>query len=134
MAATNEDGHLRLLNLCTKESWWRVPHLVKLNLLLLVPFFSSYVGGFDGSMLNGIQTVTQWQECQSKFHHAVCMGCGLTTAVQISIILAAPCLVSWSTCKSSVAQSPYLSLLGVRIGSDAVFPFSSAPLPSLSVQ
>jgi hypothetical protein len=28
----------------------------------MVPFFTSYVGGFDGSMLNGIQTVSQWQK------------------------------------------------------------------------
>lgn len=65
MSSSNEDGELRLLKLCTQESWWRVPHLVRLNLLLLVPFFASYVGGFDGSMLNGIQTVAQWQEGES---------------------------------------------------------------------
>ncbi|OAL52923.1 general substrate transporter [Pyrenochaeta sp. DS3sAY3a] len=64
--ASTEDGDLRLLQLCSKESWWRVPHLVKLNLLLMIPFLSSYVGGFDGSMLNGIQTVPKWQE---DFNH-----------------------------------------------------------------
>ncbi|GKT54489.1 hexose transporter protein [Colletotrichum tofieldiae] len=61
--ASAERGGLRLLELCTTESWWRVPHLVKLNLLLFVPFLTSYVGGFDGSMLNGVQTLTHWQEC-----------------------------------------------------------------------
>lgn len=64
--ASQENGELRLLQLCTKESWWRVPHLIKLNLLLLVPFFSSYIGGFDGSMLNGVQTVSHWQECKAR--------------------------------------------------------------------
>ncbi|KAH8652970.1 general substrate transporter [Ilyonectria robusta] len=54
------------MQLCTKESWWRVPHLMKLNLMLLIPFFTSYIGGFDGSMLNGIQTVSHWQE---DFNH-----------------------------------------------------------------
>lgn len=57
---------LGVQQLCIKESWWRVPHLIKLNLLLFVPFLSSYVGGFDGSMLNGVQTLRHWQEC--KFH------------------------------------------------------------------
>ncbi|KAL3487866.1 general substrate transporter [Aspergillus germanicus] len=57
-----ENSELRIQQLCTKESWWRVPHLLKLNLILLVPFVSSYVGGFDGSMLNGVQTVQQWKE------------------------------------------------------------------------
>lgn len=60
--ADTEDGFMRLRELCTKKSWWRVPHLIKLNLLLLVPFVTSYVGGFDGSMLNGIQTLPKWQE------------------------------------------------------------------------
>ncbi|KAL6408636.1 hypothetical protein AUP68_07580 [Ilyonectria robusta] len=64
--STNEDGELRLMQLCTKESWWRVPHLVKLNLMLLIPFFTSYIGGFDGSMLNGIQTVSHWQEGEAQ--------------------------------------------------------------------
>jgi hypothetical protein len=45
------------------KPWWRTPHLLKLNALLMVPFFSSYVSGYDGSMVNGIQTLPQWQEC-----------------------------------------------------------------------
>ncbi|KAI9162771.1 Lactose permease [Paramyrothecium foliicola] len=42
--------------------WWKVPHLLKLNLLLLVPLISSYISGFDGSMLNGMQSLPVWQE------------------------------------------------------------------------
>jgi hypothetical protein len=60
--ASTEIGELRLLDHCTDKSWWRVPYLIRLNMLLMVPFFTSYVGGFDGSMLNGIQTVSQWQK------------------------------------------------------------------------
>jgi hypothetical protein len=56
------DTEFRVHELCTKQSWWKVPHLVKLNIMLLVPFFSSYIGGFDGSMLNGVQTLKHWQE------------------------------------------------------------------------
>ncbi|CAG7919678.1 unnamed protein product [Penicillium olsonii] len=62
MEPTSENSEFRIQEFCTKERWWRVPHLVKLNLILLVPFVSSYVGGFDGSMLNGVQTVQQWKE------------------------------------------------------------------------
>ena len=56
------DTEFRVQELCTKQSWWNVPHLVKLNIMLMVPFFSSYIGGFDGSMLNGVQTLKHWQE------------------------------------------------------------------------
>ncbi|KAI1060978.1 hypothetical protein LB507_010156 [Fusarium sp. FIESC RH6] len=41
--------------------WWRVPHLLKLNLLLLVPLVSSGAIGYDGSMMNGLQTLPQWR-------------------------------------------------------------------------
>ncbi|RKK84941.1 hypothetical protein BFJ71_g14338 [Fusarium oxysporum] len=59
--ASAENDELRLLKLCTNETWWKVPHLVRLNMLLFVPFLTSYVGGFDASVLNGMQTVQHWQ-------------------------------------------------------------------------
>ncbi|KAK7420352.1 hypothetical protein QQX98_002775 [Neonectria punicea] len=42
--------------------WYRTPHLIRLNLLLLVPLVSSGAIGYDGSMMNGLQTLPQWQE------------------------------------------------------------------------
>ncbi|EWZ28275.1 hypothetical protein AU210_012190 [Fusarium oxysporum f. sp. radicis-cucumerinum] len=42
--------------------WYRVPHLVKLNILLLVPLMSSASIDYDGSMMNGLQTLPQWRE------------------------------------------------------------------------
>ncbi|KAF4984050.1 hypothetical protein FZEAL_663 [Fusarium zealandicum] len=42
--------------------WYRTPHLLKLNLLLLVPLVSSGAIGYDGSMMNGLQTLPQWRE------------------------------------------------------------------------
>ncbi|KAI1253664.1 hypothetical protein MGN70_004056 [Eutypa lata] len=44
------------------KPWYRVPHLIKLNLCLLVPLFSSASDGYDGSMMNGLQTLPQWRE------------------------------------------------------------------------
>lgn len=41
--------------------WYRVPHLLKLNLLLLIPLVSSGAIGYDGSMMNGLQTLPQWR-------------------------------------------------------------------------
>ncbi|CAI4214114.1 unnamed protein product [Parascedosporium putredinis] len=42
-------------------SWWTVRHLLLLNLMLLVPSLSSATIGFDGAMMNGLQTVEQWR-------------------------------------------------------------------------
>lgn len=32
--------------------WWQVPHLLKLNLILLVPLLSSAVAGYDGMYIH----------------------------------------------------------------------------------
>ncbi|KAJ5292305.1 uncharacterized protein N7443_008258 [Penicillium atrosanguineum] len=44
------------------RSWLRVPHLLQLNLILLVPLLSSAVAGYDGSLMNGLQSIAEWKE------------------------------------------------------------------------
>ncbi|CCF44158.1 lactose permease [Colletotrichum higginsianum] len=44
------------------KPWYLTPHLLKLNLLLLVPLLSSASVGYDGSMMNGLQTLPQWRQ------------------------------------------------------------------------
>ncbi|KAK6209867.1 lactose permease [Colletotrichum tabaci] len=41
--------------------WYRTKHLLLLNLTLLIPMLSSASVGFDGAMMNGLQTLTQWR-------------------------------------------------------------------------
>ncbi|KAK1470136.1 lactose permease [Colletotrichum cuscutae] len=41
--------------------WYRTKHLLLLNLTLLVPMLSSASVGFDGAMMNGLQTIKQWR-------------------------------------------------------------------------
>ncbi|KAF7713089.1 MFS-type Sugar/inositol transporter [Penicillium ucsense] len=43
------------------DHWWRHPNLRTLNFLLLIPLLSIFSQGFDGSMMNGLQSVTHWQ-------------------------------------------------------------------------
>ncbi|KAL2786510.1 hypothetical protein BJX66DRAFT_342104 [Aspergillus keveii] len=62
-----------------EQPWYRVPHLLRLNLLLMVPLLTSYLVGFDGSMLNGIQTVPAWQ---SDFDNPSGGILGLVTTAQ----------------------------------------------------
>ncbi|UPK92813.1 hypothetical protein LCI18_003748 [Fusarium solani-melongenae] len=80
MAPAIEHDEMRLSALCTKKSWWHVPHLIKLNLLLMIPFLTSYVGGFDGSNLNGLQTLEHWQE---YFNHPRRSRLGLMANMQV---------------------------------------------------
>ncbi|KAI1013722.1 hypothetical protein LB503_010526 [Fusarium chuoi] len=45
----------------TELPWYRTKHLLLLNLMLLIPLLSSSAVGYDGSMMNGLQTLPQWR-------------------------------------------------------------------------
>ncbi|RXG44375.1 hypothetical protein VDGE_04974 [Verticillium dahliae] len=44
------------------KPWYRTPHLIKLNLLIMIPLISSASIGYDGSMMNGLQSLPQWRK------------------------------------------------------------------------
>ncbi|KAI1271845.1 hexose transporter [Xylaria sp. FL0933] len=72
----------------TDRYWFQQPHLLKLNLLLLVPLLSSSVAGYDGSLMNGLQSLEQWQ---SYFGNPRGATLGLVNAAQsIGSVLALP--------------------------------------------
>lgn len=56
--------HIKVLDLVPKHdcAWYRVPHLLWLNLKMTVPMMTGFLIGFDSSMLNGIQAVPKWIE------------------------------------------------------------------------
>jgi Arabinose efflux permease len=41
--------------------WYTIPHLRELNLIILSLLMYSGTVGYDGSMMNGLQSLTQWQ-------------------------------------------------------------------------
>ncbi|KAH6884281.1 general substrate transporter [Thelonectria olida] len=43
------------------KPWFRTKHLLQLNLLLVIPLLSASALGFDGAMMNGLQTLPQWR-------------------------------------------------------------------------
>ncbi|KAI6082026.1 hexose transporter [Hypoxylon rubiginosum] len=46
----------------TDKWWFQQRHLFRLNLLLIVPLLSSAVSGYDGSLMNGLQSLQQWND------------------------------------------------------------------------
>lgn len=44
------------------KPWYKVPHLLKLNLSLVVLFISGVYNGYDNSVLNGLQSVPEWRD------------------------------------------------------------------------
>ncbi|KAJ5881343.1 general substrate transporter [Penicillium soppii] len=71
-----------------QKSWFRIPHLLHLNFILLVPLLSPAVGGYDGSLMNGLQALPSW-----KFYFRTPQGqtMGVVNAAQsIGSVLALP--------------------------------------------
>ncbi|CAE6430070.1 unnamed protein product [Rhizoctonia solani] len=85
-----------------KGRWWEHSHILTLNLLLVVPLATSYANGFDGSMMNGLQSVQQWKD---YFGNPSSKDLGLFNAIQsIGALCGTP-------------FAPYVTdILGRRIG------------------
>jgi hypothetical protein len=45
-------------------TWWKHRGLRKLYLMMPILFLGSTINGYDGSLLNGLQTMTPWQDCE----------------------------------------------------------------------
>ena len=60
-------------------TWWRSPGLRSLYLMMPILFLGSTVNGYDGSLLNGLQTSKQWQ---TYFNNPTGSTLGLFTAIQ----------------------------------------------------
>ncbi|KAF6814203.1 hypothetical protein CMUS01_12691 [Colletotrichum musicola] len=72
----------------TDKYWFQQQHLLRLNLLLLIPLLSSSVAGYDGSLMNGLQSLQQWRE---YFGHPTGVKLGVVNAAQsIGSVLALP--------------------------------------------
>ncbi|KAJ4152462.1 hypothetical protein NW754_004258 [Fusarium falciforme] len=80
------------------KPWYRVPHLLKLNALLLVPLLTSYVSGFDGSLLNGMQSLPSWNE---DFDHPSGSVLGIVSTIQVI---------------GGIAALPFAPMLADRLG------------------
>ncbi|EXJ77399.1 hypothetical protein A1O3_09625 [Capronia epimyces CBS 606.96] len=48
------------------KPWYRTRHLLLLNCILLIPWLSATAYGFDGSMMNGLQSLPQWRNYFDK--------------------------------------------------------------------
>ncbi|ODQ77245.1 hypothetical protein BABINDRAFT_181856 [Babjeviella inositovora NRRL Y-12698] len=70
------------------EPWWRVTHLSYLNWCIFLITLSSTNNGYDGSMLNGLQSLTYWGKKMGHPQGAV-LG-ALTNGTVFGTVLAFP--------------------------------------------
>ncbi|KAJ5646395.1 general substrate transporter [Penicillium lividum] len=80
--------------------WFKVPHLLRLNLLLLIPLISSSVCGFDGALMNGLQSVDAWKSYfgnpQGQVLGAVNAGRKITLSLGAIIVIVASAIQAGS--------------------------------------
>ncbi|KAH7037039.1 general substrate transporter [Microdochium trichocladiopsis] len=95
---TNKEGNTKIVGAAlaevlpdTDKWWWQQPHLLSLNLRLSVLLLSSSVTGYDGSLMNGLQTLPQWA---SDFGNPAGISLGLVNAAMVIGSIAAMFAVS----------------------------------------
>ena len=60
--ATTKDEMAKLMQNVTP--WYRDPGRRKLYALLLIALLSSATNGYDGSLMNGVQAITYYEDCK----------------------------------------------------------------------
>jgi MFS family permease len=118
---TNFDMLLRDAAPKLDKMWWHYPHLRKLNFFLLGAILVQATNGYDGSMLNGLQSLTQWS---SYFNNPSGATLGtLSSGTTIGLIVSLPLAIyscekfgrRWPIIAGSV-----LTIVGAVIQSAAV--------------
>ncbi|GJP87671.1 hypothetical protein CBS115989_10459 [Aspergillus niger] len=63
---TPKFGDQELASVLPAVTWWRSPHLRKVNLFMVILSLFSSPGGFDGSLVNGLQAMPEWVNFMEK--------------------------------------------------------------------
>ncbi|OSC96750.1 general substrate transporter [Trametes coccinea BRFM310] len=97
-------GYAHLID--RSKPWWKNTRIIKLNLCIALLLITSTTNGYDGSMMNGLQSLPQWNDA---FDHP---GGGKASSVSSLVITAWPdsYVAAWpSQCNPAYPFSPYVS-------------------------
>ncbi|GFZ48477.1 hypothetical protein JCM24511_06225 [Saitozyma sp. JCM 24511] len=76
----------------TNSSWWKDPGLRRSMVHVFVLYLCVFTFGYDGSLLNGLQTLPQWQ---TYFNHPAGQQLGLISASFYFPKIVTPVIASW---------------------------------------
>ena len=102
------------------EFWWNYPGLRTLNFLLLGAICCDITNGYDGSMLNGLQILPQWQKYFGE-PNAARLGL-ISNGVRIGQIAALPfvsLIIQKFGRRKPIAYGSVLMLLGIALQAGA---------------
>ncbi|GMG20452.1 unnamed protein product [Ambrosiozyma monospora] len=92
--------------------WYKKHHLIMLNLLLLIPIMSSGTNGYDGSLMNGLQSLETWRH---QFGHPQGTMLGFVNAAQCFGALMGSLMASWFADHLGRKKSLVFGLFGIVI-------------------
>ncbi|OAG37128.1 hypothetical protein AYO21_08663 [Fonsecaea monophora] len=94
--------------------WWTIPHLKRLNGLIFILLLSATTAGFDGSMMNGLQSLPVWR---NYFGKPVGVHLGLINAIYpIGAVVSLP-ITSILSDKFGRKFPIYFGLIGILVAS-----------------
>ncbi|ERS95779.1 hypothetical protein HMPREF1624_07854 [Sporothrix schenckii ATCC 58251] len=101
--------------------WWHYPNLRMLNILLLGCIVCDITNGYDGSMLNGLQSLESWQDAMGhpKGTHLGTITSGTRYGQLGALVIAAPLMQRYGRRWPIVIGSSIL-LVGVALQAAAV--------------
>jgi len=145
-AIRGDNTDVKYKHLLHPGPWYKNPRLVRLNACIVLLLITSSTNGYDGSMMNGLQSLTQWQ---SAFDNPTKGKLGLLNAIQQigslgaypfapylsdgmgrrKTILLGACIMVGATILQTASQSVGM-FIGARfmIGFGLTFAANSAPL------
>ncbi|KAK5939703.1 hypothetical protein PMZ80_008083 [Knufia obscura] len=103
-----------------RVKWWQCSNMRKLYILIVIMITTNTANGFDGSMMNGLQSLTYWQE---YFDHPKGSILGLFNAsMSLGSLIGlffVPYLIDWAGRRSGILIGSMIMLLGVGLQAGA---------------
>jgi MFS family permease len=109
-----------------RVKWWKLPNLRKLYAYIVVLILTNTANGFDGSMMNGLQSLSYWQDYFGEPRGALLgfFNSAMSLGSLIGLVFV-PYLIDWKGRKIGVAIGCAIMLLAVALqtgGMDDVTP------------
>lgn len=103
-----------------RVKWWKLPKLRLLYFYIVILILTNTANGFDGSMMNGLQSLSYWQEyfgvprgaMLGFFNSAMSLG----SLIGLPIV---PYLIDWKGRKMGIVIGSVIMLLAVALQSGA---------------
>ncbi|KAF8527613.1 hexose transporter [Hysterangium stoloniferum] len=119
-AVALSSGHAPYAHLVDTDAWWKNPRRIKLNLWVLLLLITSYSVGYDGSMMNGLLSLSIFED---QFNHPSGGKLGLFNAIQnigsLGALPFAPFVTDWFGRRKAILLGAVIMCFGAGVQAGA---------------